>query len=158
MSNSFTFKPIGIIHSPFVDVAGMPIQSARSEAEGVVEVFEGYALGLVDVEAFSHLLLLYVFDRAGETRLTVTPFLDDSPHGVFSTRYPARPNPIGLSVVELVERDGCRLYVRGIDVLDGTPLLDIKPYIPQFDHHPVTRTGWLTGQEGDRPWRARYDG
>jgi tRNA-Thr(GGU) m(6)t(6)A37 methyltransferase TsaA len=156
MQQEFRFKPIGIIHSPFVEAEGMPIQSARSETRGIVEVYEDYTPGLVDIELFSHVILLYVFDRAGETRLTITPFLDDNPHGVFSTRYPARPNPIGLSVVELIDRDGPRLHVQGIDILDRTPLLDIKPYLPQFDHYQVTRTGWLTGQEDNRPWKARY--
>jgi tRNA-Thr(GGU) m(6)t(6)A37 methyltransferase TsaA len=153
----FHVRSIGVIRSPFVEAEGMPIQTTRSEAEGAVEIYKEYAEGLADVETFSHVFLLYVFDRAGEPRLTVTPFLDDSPHGLFSTRYPARPNPIGLSVVEIIARDGCTLYVRGVDVLDGTPLLDIKPYIPQFDHHPVTRMGWLTGQEDNRPWEARYE-
>jgi tRNA-Thr(GGU) m(6)t(6)A37 methyltransferase TsaA len=156
MSTTFTFTPIGVIHSPFTEQEGMPIQSARSTAEGRVEIDAAYAEGLKDIEGFSHIYLLYVFDRTSETRLTVYPFLDDQPHGVFSTRFPGRPNPIGLSVVELLRREGTTLHVAGVDVLDGTPLLDLKPYVPQFDHHPATRTGWLGDQEGKRPWKARF--
>lgn len=156
MPITFTFTPIGVIHSPFTEREGMPIQSARSTAEGRIEIDEAYAEGLKDIEGFSHIYLLYVFDRATETKLTVYPFLDDQPHGVFSTRFPGRPNPIGLSVVELLRREGTTLHVAGIDVLDGTPLLDLKPYAPKFDHHPATRTGWLGGQEDERPWKARF--
>ncbi|HEC22109.1 MAG TPA: tRNA (N6-threonylcarbamoyladenosine(37)-N6)-methyltransferase TrmO [Chloroflexi bacterium] len=157
MAGPFVFRPIGVIRSPFTEREGMPIQSARSEAEGRVEVFEAYAEGLKDIEGFSHLILIYVFDRIEHPALTVRPFLDDAPHGIFATRHPARPNPIGLSVVELVSREGATLHIRGVDVLDGTPLLDIKPYVPQFDHHTATRTGWLKGQEEERPWEARYE-
>ncbi len=154
---AFTFRPIGVIHSPFTRLEEMPIQAARSTAPGQVEVFEPYVPGLLDVESFSHLILLYVFHRIGEARLTVQPFLDDAPHGIFATRHPARPNPIGLSVVELLRREEAILHVAGLDVLDGTPLLDIKPYVPQFDHFEVTRTGWLRGQEEKRPWKPRYE-
>lgn len=153
----FTFRPIGVIRSPFTSLEDMPIQAARSTAPGCVEVFEPYAPGLLDVEGFSHIILLYVFDRIGEARLVVQPFLDDAPHGIFATRHPARPNPIGLSVVELLRREGLMLYVAGLDVLDGTPLLDIKPYVPQFDRFDATRTGWLRGQEERRPWKPRYE-
>lgn len=154
---SFMFTPIGIIHSDFVNREGMPCQSARSESEGIVEVFDAFAEGLRDIEGFSHIILIYVFDRSGEPNLIVRPFLDDTEHGVFATRHPNRPNPIGLSVVELIRRDGNQLAVKGLDVLDQTPLLDIKPYVPRFDHHPADRTGWLSGQEEERPWRANYD-
>lgn len=153
---TFTFTPIGVIHSPFTEREGMPIQSARSMVEGRVIIDEAYVEGLKDLEGFSHIYLLYVFDRAADTKLTVYPFLDDQPRGVFSTRFPGRPNPIGLSVVELVRREGTTLHVAGIDVLDGTPLLDLKPYVPQFDHHPATRTGWLGGQKDNRSWKARF--
>jgi tRNA-Thr(GGU) m(6)t(6)A37 methyltransferase TsaA len=152
----YTFTPIGVIHSEFVEREGMPCQSARSGAEGMVEVFDAYGEGLRDIEGFSHIILIYVFDQSGDPALTVRPFLDDAEHGVFSTRHPNRPNPIGLSVVELIGREGNRLSVKGLDVLDQTPLLDIKPYVPQFDHHPADRTGWLKGQEDQRPWEARY--
>ncbi len=153
---TYTFTPIGVIHSDFVEREGMPCQAARSEAEGTVEVFDAYGEGLRDIEGFSHIILVYVFDRGGEVSLTVRPFLDDADHGVFSTRHPNRPNPIGLSVVELLRRDRNKLFVKGLDVLDQTPLLDIKPYVPRFDHHPADRTGWLSGQEDQRPWKASY--
>ncbi len=156
MQTGFTLYSIGLIRSPFSNREGMPIQSARSEVPGQVEVDDAYVEGLLDIEGFSHLILLYLFDRIGEPQLIVRPFLDDKPHGVFATRHPARPNPIGLSVVELVGRSANVLHIRGVDVLDGTPLLDIKPYVPQFDHHAVTRTGWLKGQEDCRPWRSKY--
>lgn len=156
MSNSYTFRAIGTIHTPFTEREGMPAQAARSEIEGRVELLPEYEPGLVDIEGFSHIILLYVFDRAEAPQLSVTPFLDDQPHGLFATRHPFRPNPIGLSVVELLRREGSVLHVCGVDVLDGTPLLDLKPYIPQFDHHEATRTGWLQGQEDERPWKARY--
>ena len=120
----------------------MPIQSARSQAAGTVEVYEAFADGLKDVEGLSHLILLYVFHRSAEYTLRVKPFLDDTLRGLFATRYPSRPNPIGLSVVRLRDVHGNRLEVEGVDVLDGTPLLDIKPYIPEFDIWQDVRTGW----------------
>jgi len=126
----------------------MPIQAARSEAIGRVEVYSEYAPGLKDLDGFSHVILVYWFHRAKAPSLAVRPFLDDRPHGLFATRYPARPNPIGLSVVELVAIDGHTLYVRGVDVLDATPLLDIKPFVPAFDHREGAQVGWLTGRDG----------
>jgi len=158
MPDAFTFHSIGVIRTPYHDREGMPIQSARSEAAGTIEIDPQYAAGLADIESFSHLILIYVFDRSPGPELTVRPFLDDTEHGIFATRHPARPNPIGLSVVELERREGNVLHVRGVDMLDRTPLLDVKPYVPQFDHHPATRTGWLAGQEQSRPWRSRFDG
>lgn len=157
MQDTFVFRSIGVIRSPFTSLEDTPIQSARSGAGGRVEVFEPFIEGLKDIEGFSHLILLYVFHRAGRPQMVVRPFLDDEPRGVFATRHPARPNPIGLSIVELVSRQRHVLHVRGIDVLDGTPLLDLKPYVPKFDYRAVTRTGWLSGQEEERPWGARYD-
>ena len=138
----FTMKPIGIIHSPFKKRRDMPIQSARSQAAGTVEVYEAFSDGLKDVEGLSHLILLYVFHHSAEYMLHVKPFLDDTPRGLFATRYPSRPNPIGLSVVRLRNVHGNHLEVEGVDVLDGTPLLDIKPYIPEFDVWQDVRTGW----------------
>jgi len=135
-------RPIGVIHSPFTEKEHTPIQAARSQAAGQVEVFPEYVEGLQDIEGLSHIFLLYVFHCSEGYTLKVKPFLDDSLHGLFSTRYPYRPNPIGLSVVHLVARRENVLNVEGIDVLDGTPLLDIKPYVPDFDEHPSTRTGW----------------
>lgn len=157
MLTAWTFQPIGLIHTPHVEREGTPIQSARTEAAGRVEVAPEYAAGLDGLEGFSHIILLYVFHRSPGPRLTVRPFLDDTPHGVFATRHPDRPNPIGLSVVELIRREGNILHVRGVDIVDGSPLLDVKPYTPQFDHYEVARTGWLAGQEDERPWRARFD-
>jgi tRNA-Thr(GGU) m(6)t(6)A37 methyltransferase TsaA len=140
--DAFTLKPIGVIHSPFTQKENMPIQASRSQATGHVEVFEDYAAGLKDIEGLSHLILLYVFHRSAGYSLEIEPFLDDQRHGVFTTRYPYRPTPIGLSIVKLEARQGNQLEVSGIDVLDGTPLLDIKPYIPEFDVRSDVRTGW----------------
>lgn len=141
------FQPIGRIHSPFIRRDLTPIQPYRSRAMGQVELWPEYEAGLEDLDGFSHIILLYVFHQAEPGYdLTVTPFLDDRPKGLFATRYPRRPNSIGLSVVRLVGREGCVLDVDGIDVLDGTPLLDIKPYVPRFDAFPEATMGWLEGQ------------
>lgn len=142
----FTLHPIGVIHTPFADRPGMPIQATRSEAVGRVEIYPEYAPGLADLDGFSHIILVYWFHRASDFSLTVRPFLDDRSHGLFATRYPARPNPIGLSAVKLVAVEGRTLHVHGIDVLDGTPLLDIKPFVPAFDHREGSRVGWLAGR------------
>lgn len=137
-------KPIGIIHTPFTDLAGMPIQPAGAAGvKGTVEVFPEYEPGLKDLDGFSHIVLLYVFHRSQGYQLQVVPFMDTKPRGLFATRAPKRPNPIGLSVVHLEGIDGCRLHVCNIDILDGTPLLDIKPYVPEFDGALNVRTGWL---------------
>ena len=138
----FLMRPIGVIHTPFTDKAQTPIQSSRSQAIGQVEVDLEFAAGLQDLEGLSHLILLYVFHQSVGYRLQVKPFLDDQAHGLFATRYPARPNPIGLSVVRLLARRGNYLEIEGVDMLDGTPLLDIKPYVPEFDVRTETRTGW----------------
>ncbi len=135
----FTIQSIGVIRTPFTSPGETPIQAARSEAEGWVEVLTEFAPGLQGIEGFSHLHLLYLFDRAAETRLLVRPFLDDRDHGVYTTRHPFRPNHIGMSIVELLEREGNRLRVRGVDMLDGTPLLDIKPYMTAFDRRENVR-------------------
>ena len=142
-----TFKPIGLIQSPFQERSITPIQSARSVTPGTVEVFEAYLDGLDGVEGFSHLILLYVFDRSpAHPPLRVKPFLDDQLHGVFATRFPNRPNALGLSVVRLVERKENILTILDVDMLDGTPLLDIKPYVPEFDIHEVTKNGWYANR------------
>lgn len=144
-------KPIGFIHSPFLNKEEAPIQGAfRPDARGWVEVFPEYGQGLQDIESFSHIFLLYAFDRSGELRLVRPTFLDDQPHGVFASRHPSRPNGIGLTVVRLLGRQGDRLEIAGIDVLDNTPLLDIKPYIPRFDCYPDASEGWTAGKE-ERP-------
>lgn len=134
--------PIGLIHTPFKTTAETPIQASRSQAEGRVEVFSEYAEGLQDIEAFSHLFLIYRLHKAGQEQLLVEPFLDDRKHGVFATRHPSRPNHIGISVVQLLSREGNFLHVSGVDMLDQTPLLDIKPYVPDFDHREAVRSGW----------------
>jgi tRNA-Thr(GGU) m(6)t(6)A37 methyltransferase TsaA len=144
------FTPIGLIRSPFEKPEGMPIQAAEaSRVKGAIELDAAYAEGLADIAGFSHLILLYQFHRVRAAQLTVIPFLDKKPHGVFSTRVPARPNPIGLSVVRLLKVDGCHLEVEGMDVLDGTPLLDIKPYVPAFDVYPADRIGWFAANIGN---------
>ncbi|HQE93669.1 MAG TPA: tRNA (N6-threonylcarbamoyladenosine(37)-N6)-methyltransferase TrmO [Anaerolineae bacterium] len=138
------YRPIGVLHTPFQDIAGMPIQPAGAAGvRGVAEVFSEFALGLQDLEGFSHVIVLYHFHRAPASRLLVTPFLDIEPRGVFATRAPARPNPIGLSVVRLLAREGNILHLENVDMLDGTPLLDLKPYIPAFDGGAADRVGWL---------------
>lgn len=151
-------QPIGIIHSPHRSPADCPIQPAfAAEAEGRIEVFPEFAAGLQDIESFSHLYLLYAFDRAGAVELVRPTFLDDAPHGIFATRHPARPNGIGLSVVRLVQREDNLLVVSGIDVLDGTPLLDLKPYLPRYDAVPSASMGWAAGLAW-RPKPAGRDG
>lgn len=143
------FYPIGIIHSPFHDLAGMPIQpTSDASAAGTVEVYPEFLPGLKDLDGFSHIILLYHLHQAGPAKLEVTPFLDSQPHGVFATRAPIRPNAIGLSIVKLTKIEGNTLYVDQLDVLDGTPLLDIKPYIPEFDYQPEVRIGWLEQAKG----------
>lgn len=123
----YTIRPIGKIKTAFADKASAPAQGVFSrDSSGIVEVFEEYEAGLRDLDGFSHIYLLYFFDRAGDVQLVRKPFLDDTPRGLFSTRHPCRPNPIGLTVVRLVGRNGRILAVEGIDVLDGTPLIDIN--------------------------------
>ena len=139
----YHMKPIGVIHTPFRSPSGMPIQSSRSTEFGEIEVFSEYEPGLQGIDGFSHLILIYVFHAALEgTDLLVTPLLDDKPHGVFATRFYRRPNPIGLSIVRLVQTAGLRLQIQGADMLDGTPLLDIKPYVPEFDVRSADKLGW----------------
>jgi tRNA-Thr(GGU) m(6)t(6)A37 methyltransferase TsaA len=142
------FRPIGLIRSPFARKEQTPIQPYRSQASGQVEVLPEYQAGLRYLDGFSHIYLLYYFHQADPGfDLMTTPFLDDQPKGLFATRYPRRPNPIGLSVVRLVRCEGPILHVEGIDVLDGTPLLDIKPYVPPFDAFPEATLGWLGDTE-----------
>lgn len=133
---------IGIIHSPFNSPAQAPIQASRSTATGSVEVFPQFSEGLRDLNEFSHIYLLYLINCPKGYELSVKPFLDDQEHGIFATRYPCRPNPIGLSLVRLLRVDGNRLEIEGIDMLDGAALLDIKPYVPDFDIRETAQTGW----------------
>jgi tRNA-Thr(GGU) m(6)t(6)A37 methyltransferase TsaA len=145
-------ESIGIIHSSFLTKDECPIQPLyASGAIGRVEVFEKYEAGLKDIEAFSHIYLIYQFDRAGETELIRPTFLDDESHGVFASRHPCRPNAIGISIVKLIKRNKNILDVEGIDVLDGTPLLDIKPYVPRFDLVAEATEGWVANKE----WRPK---
>lgn len=138
------FTPIGVIHSPFTDPRGMPIQPAGAAGvKGTVEVFEEFRTGLKDLNGFSHIILLYHFHRGQGFKLHVVPFMDSQPRGLFATRAPKRPNPIGLSVVRLCGIEDNVLQIQNVDVLDGTPLLDIKPYVPEFDAQTEVRIGWL---------------
>ena len=140
------YKPIGIIHSPFKNPIGTPIQpSAGKGVNGTIEIFPEYVDGLKDLEDFSHIILIYHFHLSKKPLLRVKPFMDDQEHGVFATRAPSRPNPIGISVVKLKGVNGNILYIQDIDIVDGTPLLDIKPYVPEFDSVEVERKGWLEG-------------
>jgi tRNA-Thr(GGU) m(6)t(6)A37 methyltransferase TsaA len=142
--NEIKYKPIGVIHSPFKEAKGTPIQAAGAEGtNGTVEIFPAYAEGLKDVEGFSHIILIYHFHLSKRLTLLAKPFMDNETHGVFAMRGPSRPNPIGVSVVRLVRVEGNMLHIRDVDIVDGTPLLDIKPYIPEFDIREVERIGWL---------------
>jgi tRNA-Thr(GGU) m(6)t(6)A37 methyltransferase TsaA len=146
------WQPIGKIRSPYLQKEDCPIQPAyAADAVGEVEAFKRYSAGLKDIEGFSHLYLLYLFDRAGEIKMVRPTFLDDEPHGIFASRHPCRPNAIGMSIVRLLERTGNTLVVGGLDVLDGTPLLDIKPYVPKFDRIASASSGWVDGT----PWRPK---
>ena len=139
------YKPIGTIRSPFKDVKGMPIQPRYWEGiKGMVELKPKYADGLKSIEGFSHIILLYHFHLSKRSSLQVIPFLDVHSHGVFATRAPQRPNPLGMSVVRLVRVKGNKLYIENVDMVDGTPLLDIKPYVPMFDVYKANRIGWLS--------------
>jgi tRNA-Thr(GGU) m(6)t(6)A37 methyltransferase TsaA len=139
------YRPIGIIRSPFKDIKGMPIQPSGAEGvAGRVEIEPAYTKGLKDIEGFSHIILIYHFHLSKGYSLEVQPFMDNRLHGVFSTRAPKRPNSIGMSIVRLVSVQDRTLYVQDVDIVDGTPLLDIKPYVPEFDVRKVERIGWLS--------------
>lgn len=152
---------IGMIHSEHKIPEDTPIQPEFArECQGWVEVFPAYANGLKDIETFTHLILLYAFHAAGEPKLIVQPFLDDTPRGVFATRHPCRPNRIGLSVVRLMRREGAVLHIQEVDILDSTPLIDIKPYVPRFDAPSGAGGGWTetvdpeqAHKRGRRGWR-----
>lgn len=141
-------KPIGIIRSPHTSAEGMPIQpKGAPQAVGRIIVDEAFRDGLHDLDGFSHIYILYSFHQATRTELLVTPFMDTQERGVFATRSPLRPNHIGMSLVELVRVEGNQVYVTGIDVLDGTPLLDIKPYIKEFDAVKASKSGWMRSSD-----------
>jgi tRNA-Thr(GGU) m(6)t(6)A37 methyltransferase TsaA len=155
MEGGMTFTPrtIGFVRSPYTSTKEIPKGlGARHDVEGVIEIVREFEPGLTDLEGFSHLFILWVFDRAEGFELLGTPPCDDRPHGVFATRSPRRPNPIGLTVVELLRRDGRTLHVRGLDMLDGTPVLDIKPYLSSVPERNLRR-GWLADAES----RAQED-
>jgi tRNA-Thr(GGU) m(6)t(6)A37 methyltransferase TsaA len=142
--NEIKYKPIGVIHSPFKEPKGTPIQPAGAKGtNGIVEIFPEYAEGLKDIEGFSHIILLYHFHLSKGSTLLAKPYMDNETHGVFAMRGPSRPNPIGISVVCLVRVEGNMLHIRDVDIVDRTPLLDVKPYIPEFDIREVERIGWL---------------
>jgi tRNA-Thr(GGU) m(6)t(6)A37 methyltransferase TsaA len=151
------YEPIGVIHSPFQTTEGMPVQpSGATGVQGTVELFPKFSPGLRDLDGFSHIILIYHFHRSSGYSLLVIPFLDSVERGVFATRAPRRPNSIGLSVVRLVRVEGDTLHVEDIDILDGTPLLDIKPYVPEFDRNLGDRVGWLEHVR-DRVQKLRAD-
>ncbi len=152
-----TYTPLGVIHSPFTDIAGMPLQPAGAQGvPGTVDVEPEYCDGLKDLEGFSHIILVYHFHLAEGYSLQVKPFLDERVHGVFATRAPKRPNPVGISVVKLQKIETCTLHIEDVDIIDGTPLLDIKPYVPEFDVRTVEQTGWLT-KRAHNAYRAKAD-
>jgi tRNA-Thr(GGU) m(6)t(6)A37 methyltransferase TsaA len=149
-ARDMTLRPIGVVRTPYRETGRIPKgPGARHEAEGTLEIAPEFEAGLTDIEGFSHLFIVWVFDRAEGYDLLSTPPTDDRPHGVFATRSPRRPNPIGLTVVELLDRRGPTLRVRGVDMLDGTPILDIKPYLSSVPADTLKR-GWLDEAETRR--------
>jgi tRNA-Thr(GGU) m(6)t(6)A37 methyltransferase TsaA len=146
LPGSVAFTPIGLIRTSFTSTAGMPIQAdVARDVPGTIELDPAFGAGLADLEGFSHLILIYHLHEARSPRLVVTPFLDDTPRGIFATRSPARPNPIGLSTVRLAGLRGTEIDILDVDMVDGTPLLDIKPYVPAFDDRAGARVGWFAG-------------
>lgn len=149
----FTPRPIGFVRSPYKDTGEVPKGlGAKHEAEGVLEILPEFEPGLTDIDGISHLFVIWEFDRAQGFELLGTPPSDDRPHGVFATRSPYRPNPIGLTVVELLRREGLRLHVRGVDMLEGTPILDVKPYLSSIPEEKLRR-GWLAEAEARKGGR-----
>jgi tRNA-Thr(GGU) m(6)t(6)A37 methyltransferase TsaA len=145
MVQEIRYRPIGIIHSPFKEVTRMPIQpSGALGIKGTVELFREYSAGLKDIDGFSHIILIYHFHLSKGYTLGTRPFMEEETHGIFSMRAPARPNPIGISVVRLIRVEDNILHIEDVDIVDGTPLLDIKPYVPDFDWHEAERIGWLS--------------
>lgn len=146
----FTPQPIGFVRSPYTATTAIPKGlGAKHDAEGVLDILPHFEAGLKDIDGFSHLFVVWVFDRSEGFDLIGKPPVDELPHGVFSTRSPRRPNPIGLTVVELLHRDGAKLFVRGVDMLDGTPILDLKPYMSSIPEEKLRR-GWLADAEASR--------
>ena len=147
---TLTYKSIGVVHSQFKEPKNVPIQAVASKGTtGTLEIYPEYAEGLLDLDGFSHLILLYHFHLIKEdSSLRVKPFLDDKLHGVFATRSPARPNKIGISIVSLTGIENNILHVQDIDIVDGTPLIDIKPFVPEFDCRKTNKIGWFSGKIG----------
>ncbi|MCF7890969.1 tRNA (N6-threonylcarbamoyladenosine(37)-N6)-methyltransferase TrmO [Candidatus Bipolaricaulota bacterium] len=158
MEEDICYRPIGKLHSPHKSPKGTPIQPSSAEGvEGRVEVFPDYRAGLEDLGGFSHVILIYHFHLAGESDLEVKPYMDDKFHGVFATRSPARPNPVGISTVRLKKIEEGILYLEDVDVIDGTPVLDVKPHVVEFDQPEVTNIGWL-GENVHRLEESKDDG
>ena len=158
---AISYTPIGVLHSEHIAAEQTPIQPAYAKGcKGRAEIFPDFVQGLQDLDGFSHVYLIYHFDRTGSIKLMVKPFMDDVERGIFATRSPRRPNPIGLSIVELVRQEGAILHLDGVDILDGTPLLDIKPYTAKFDHIRATCNGWqdvISEETAQRYGRREYD-
>ena len=141
------FKPIGIIHTPFKTLKGIPIQSSMSDTKGIIEIFSEYQSGVKDISDFSHIYCLYFFDMVKPpVPLQSKPFLENKIRGIFATRTPFRPNPIGISILQILEIKGNKIEVNNADILDNTPLLDLKPYVPHFDNIKTNKIGWLKGK------------
>ncbi len=148
--DTIVFTPIGVVHSPHKNLANMPVQPpAAKDFTGSIEIFPEYTPGLEDIEGFSRLMIFYHLHKSPGPLLQATPFLDVKPHGVFSTRIPRRPNALGFSVVRLLGREGTTLQIANVDILDNTPVIDIKPYVPLFDAYPHERYGWFEGKLED---------
>lgn len=156
--SDFLLTPIGIIHTPFFSVKDMPIQPfAAKGVKGYIELFEAYSAGLKDIEGFSHITLIYRFHQIADYALEVVPFMDTDAHGIFATRAPRRPNALGLSTVRLLGVEGNILHIEEPDMLDGTPLLDIKPFFPRYDNREAERIGWLEKSKDFSPAQLRSD-
>jgi len=160
MKNDINMKPIGIIHTLCKEPKGMPIQGRFEKGViGKVELFPEYKQGLKDIEGFSHIILIYHFDRSKDEKLISKPFLEDEPHGIFAIRSPHRPNHIGFSIVKLEKVEKNVIIFSEVDILDGTPLLDIKPYVSHFDSRENVKNGWLDKhfKNGKIPRRTRIE-
>jgi tRNA-Thr(GGU) m(6)t(6)A37 methyltransferase TsaA len=147
MNSEINYQAIGYIQTPFMSVSDMPIQPCGANgAEGIIELNPDMESGLFDLEGFSHLILIYHFHLVKGYKLYVVPFMDDKPHGIFATRAPTRPNAVGISIVELLKIENNRIYISGVDMLNGTPLLDIKPFFTKYDNRLDAKAGWLEGK------------
>ena len=153
--NKIKYKPIGIIHTPFKQPEGTPIQpTASKNISGTIELFSEYIDGLKDLEDFSHIILIYHFHLSKVASLEVKPYMDNKVHGIFAVRAPSRPNPIGISIVHLRRIEENILHIQDVDIVDGTPLLDIKPYVPEFDTREAAKIGWLEKNVHKLRWNS----